>query len=445
VWVAVGVSLFLYLRPRDVNLPERLASAARMLAPLAVATAWLLPAAFVYAAALVTRDRSDVYDYTGPEFQRGMPIALHADEMTATQLAERLRPVFLISDDERWPIASVRGYLRKSKVRALPNGAPAKHPVHPTSAQLPVSCQPEARNPSADRRVCYALTGGCEDVTPDCDHGRDTRWPHGTLHSGRVYARVIVRGVPQRDRSPAVFQASDPFPSLYALVQYWLFYRNDLWRADSGLGRIEQRHEADWELVMVGVSKTSPLFVAYSAHCGGEVRQWADTATASDDGNRTRPAVWVARGSHANYPDPNPREPDFTSCARADPRQKKLLGFLAFAANLRETLPDSFVRQEPAVRAPIDARTPPFGFPGRWAETDAMAFGSTWQGASIPPDRGHVPRNKPAGPQTPTCKRIWRDPLAVLACDRYWGEDGLCTHALDVRYARTKDDVCVSA
>jgi hypothetical protein len=75
-------------------------------------------------------------------------------------------------------------------------------------------------------------------------------------------------------------------------LQYWQFYVFNDWY---------NRHEADWELVVVRLSPTETgwrrVAAAYSAHYGGHWRQWRDVECR--DG--THPVVYVARGSHAQY------------------------------------------------------------------------------------------------------------------------------------------------
>lgn len=65
-------------------------------------------------------------------------------------------------------------------------------------------------------------------------------------------------------------------------------------------------HLADWEMITVFFTaengKYQPSSCAYSSHFNGRLRQWEDVATVQG----THPIVHVARGSHANYYDPEP-------------------------------------------------------------------------------------------------------------------------------------------
>jgi hypothetical protein len=72
-------------------------------------------------------------------------------------------------------------------------------------------------------------------------------------------------------------------------IEYWFLYLyNDF----------VDRHEADWEGVTVVVDSGTPLGLSFSQHQG---RKWAAWPAALTDDH---PAVYVASGSHANYPLP---------------------------------------------------------------------------------------------------------------------------------------------
>jgi len=69
-------------------------------------------------------------------------------------------------------------------------------------------------------------------------------------------------------------------------IEYWFFYLyNDFY----------DKHEADWEGVTVFLDNGVPIGASYSQHQG---RKWTPWTTSTSAG----PTVYVARGSHANYP-----------------------------------------------------------------------------------------------------------------------------------------------
>jgi hypothetical protein len=73
-------------------------------------------------------------------------------------------------------------------------------------------------------------------------------------------------------------------------IEYWFLYLyNDFF----------DKHEADWEGVTVFLQGDVPLGVSYSQHQGRQWTPWALTSRSVDT-----PTVYVARGSHADYPMP---------------------------------------------------------------------------------------------------------------------------------------------
>ena len=116
----------------------------------------------------------------------------------------------------------------------------------------------------------------------------DVRGAEPYQHASRY--RTIEQQLEQAHPRPTVYwritrQASTGTTA----IEYWFLYLyNDF--AD--------KHEADWEGVTVFVKDESPIGSAYSQHQGRSWTPWPGKA--SDD----HPAVYVAAGSHANYPAP---------------------------------------------------------------------------------------------------------------------------------------------
>jgi hypothetical protein len=77
-------------------------------------------------------------------------------------------------------------------------------------------------------------------------------------------------------------------------LQYWFFYYfND--KAFLGFGL----HEGDWEMVQIGLGANDrPEAMTFAQHSHGERCRWKDV----EKRDRTRPIVYVARGSQASYP-----------------------------------------------------------------------------------------------------------------------------------------------
>ncbi len=169
-------------------------------------------------------------------------------------------------------------------------------------------------------------------------------------------AYPAVRGV--GPRRPEVGGVAQPLiDRTERVVQYWLFYPYNDWNARTAVGRVDETHEGDWELVAVGLDGDhAPVFVAYSAHCGGTWRPWSHARVVSgttrtsvvvtnDPAEASHPLVAVALGSHANYPTPGEREPDWAACGAEagsgaeGPGARPGLRALSYAANAREGTP----------------------------------------------------------------------------------------------------------
>jgi len=89
----------------------------------------------------------------------------------------------------------------------------------------------------------------------------------------------------------------------FYVIQYWYYYPFN----DGSLNS----HEGDWEWIQVAIPgievggnlepQAQPKFMFFSQHWRGVTVSWADVEKAGD-----RPKAYVARGSHAFYPDPCP-------------------------------------------------------------------------------------------------------------------------------------------
>lgn len=237
--------------------------------------------------------------------------------------------------------------------------------------------------------------------------------PDGTYREGAVYARVLRR---TSSKDPHFAGATYQGKQVKALIQYWLYYRYDDWRAPTVAGVIEQKHEGDWEGVMVALSNAAPLFVAYTAHCGGNWYPWhrIDAVSLPQaeppnlDHYRTHPLVAVAEGSHANYVGAAVnRTPDWGSCEGLTTSNADIL---SFAANIRDRTGDAW-RQIPRAIEPTVLRNklrPPMTYIGHWGgedETDLLGVG--------------MPRTivRGNGPTTPSAKRgLWNVPIWTILC-----------------------------
>ncbi|MFN2616722.1 MAG: hypothetical protein ABR581_06300 [Thermoleophilaceae bacterium] len=313
-------------------------------------------------------------------------------------LAHRFAPVLAFTSDERWSPIAVEEYYGAKKFAVLrPDDSPA-------SLDRP-SC------PSVGPPACLHMTihcpSGSED--PDCafseSHKQDEIVPRGA-----AYVRTLRRPA-SRDHSPdatalrGVFQDVTPTAKrLHSLIQYWLFYAYDEWETSVLWGELVQRHESDWEAVTVGLgARDAPLFVAYSAHCGGKWRPWKDVKRAFDD----HPLVAVARGSHANYPRANDRRPpDWTSCSRIP---EGIGALISYAANVRDKTSDDWHWGAKKL-VPVTEGKPPMSFPGTWGRNDQTVLVNA-----------KMHKSKPGGgPQSPPLQPLWQRPVTTIFCGAYW-------------------------
>jgi hypothetical protein len=190
------------------------------------------------------------------------------------------------------------------------------------------------------------------------------------------------------------------------VLQYWYFYYDDVYSYPfAPAGSLWQAHEGDWEVVNVVLSADEqPLSVAYSQHCLGQQRQWADTTRLSD----THPVVYVALGSHANYFEPGVHQ--FNSACVPLQVQGLLRSFgLPQPADVTSAEgPTAGPNVGDAAVMPvhqIDEDSPSWmSFPGTWGEQQFL---------HAPSPIGTVPFG--TSPQGPEFHDVWAHPLATIA------------------------------
>ena len=179
---------------------------------------------------------------------------------SALALAEQFAPTLRLSAAEHYRPIVMQDYVARTTLRT---GSPPVGRIvqqHPTLFSLPVG-------------------SGASYL--------DVRGPEPYLHASQY--RTIEQALEQA-RRPTVYWRISHQPSTGRLaVEYWFLYLyNDF--AD--------RHEADWEGVTVVVDNGAPLGVSFSQHQGRTWSAWPATLTDN------HPVVYVAAGSHANYPAP---------------------------------------------------------------------------------------------------------------------------------------------
>jgi hypothetical protein len=322
-----------------------------------------------------------------------LPSDPKADEK---QLVRSFQPVLAFREDQQWVPEAVDEYVAEAELIG-PDGD-----VEGTRSldTLPTACPGYAPSP------CYRLTIDCPTADP-CPAAKQPPLPdplpklQNPVKSGAVYARVV-----RADKIPDLFPEEvgtfdGERPSI--LIQYWYFYPYDEWRTPILAGELVQRHEADWEVVMVGLSDTRPLFVAYSQHCTGEWVPWEKVEVADTPAPRTRPLVAVARGSQANYPDAaQQRSPDWGKCAGVP---EGTVAVTSYASNIRDLTGYGFT-WKPAETVFAKRKQLPMNFPGFWGANGGAELVNA---RTFTLEEGGEPR-------TPSMQRQWTDPLVTALC-----------------------------
>ncbi|MGZ6639014.1 MAG: hypothetical protein ACXVII_39980 [Solirubrobacteraceae bacterium] len=179
---------------------------------------------------------------------------------SAVQLAAKYAPVLRLAVGERYRPLRLEDYLTTTVLRggSPPHGTLSQS--QPTLFSLPVASAPT-----------YLDVRGAD---PD-------------LHAAR-YPTIEQQLELARPRPTVYFHlAYQPGAGRVAL-EYWLLYLyNDFY----------DQHEADWEGITVVLQNGVPLGATYSQHQGRKWTVWSALSTSAG-----HPLVYVARGSHAQYP-----------------------------------------------------------------------------------------------------------------------------------------------
>ena len=177
-------------------------------------------------------------------------------------LLARHAPILVLHPAERLRPVPVDGFLADSDLMAPTGTGWAK-----VEAPLPVG----GAQYRLDQRACRAIEGP---TAISCY--ASTQAAHG--------AGPVAYGV--------AFRADGRIA-----LQYWLWYPYNVYSPTVPPGELWQVHEGDWESVSVILdARGKPLLAGYSQHSEGRRREWAKVSKVG-----SRPRVFVALGSHANY------------------------------------------------------------------------------------------------------------------------------------------------
>jgi hypothetical protein len=178
----------------------------------------------------------------------------------AIQLATKYAPVLRLAAGERYRPLRLEDYLTKTVLRGgtPPHGTPQQ--AQPTLFSLPVTAAPsylDIRDAQPNVRTT---------AYPGIEQQLELARPRPTIYFHLTYQPAAKR----------------------VAIEYWLLYLyNDFY----------DQHEADWEGVTVVLENGAPIGATYSQHQGRKWIPWSALSTTAG-----HPIVYVARGSHAEYP-----------------------------------------------------------------------------------------------------------------------------------------------
>ncbi len=199
--------------------------------------------------------------------------------------------------------------------------------------------------------------------------------PGDALSPGCVYARDSARATPPDESAVYAHITTQADKPGYLAVQYWLFWYYNDWN---------NKHESDWEFIQVLFKADTvqqalaedPYQVGFAQHEGGETAGWDDSKLGKEG---THPVVYSSQGSHASYFSP-----------------ALYLGRAASEGFGCDNTQAPSTRVTPRAVLLPDAPSGP-NDPLAW-----MAFQGRWG------ERHSGPNN---GPQGPTTKERWTDPV----------------------------------
>jgi hypothetical protein len=378
---------------------------------------WVSAVPFMIAAGMagyISRDSGRISD-TIPIADQSPSIPSAAN---SAMMAVEFAPVLVFAPHEQWRPVSIGDYI--ANARASDTRMPQK--TTPLDGQPYRPDQYRFAGCTLDK-PCYEISNPCipSPASARCLTSQDST---GTYD---LYRRVL-----DRPHYRSLFSGHLPFPDLQYMVQYWLFYPYDRWKSPEGL--LVQQHSGDWEAVTVGLSKQRPLFVAYSAHCGGVWRRWQDVRAVAVNYHQqpqatidwhtagTNPVAWVAEGSHAMYPSDGDAIPKWSDCIvklSGQPQVRSLLR-IVLSGSARETMAHQTTSAAYVGRLWPAIEYWWLDFPGEWGPSDRTTL------AGVPVSMG-------SGPLSPSCQPLWIDPIWSIFCNPHWsGPEDRCHSRTEV-------------
>jgi hypothetical protein len=199
---------------------------------------------------------------------------------TREGLLEAFAPILKFHEGEKYFPVRVEVSLFNSILRAEAPGAPHDTPGFPQHALTPEDLARYSWS-------FFNLDLPCDEDRPD--------------ECQAIYDAAVAA-----TEDPYVVYATATRPSEgnehYVIIQYWMnYYFNDMETQICGI-QLPQRaaHEGDWEHVSIALDTAlNPKHVTFAGH-GRETAKWSDV-----DRDGYHPIVYVGKGSHAHYKDPD--------------------------------------------------------------------------------------------------------------------------------------------
>jgi hypothetical protein len=342
---------------------------------------------------------SSVESHARHELWSGGRVSVPAVRVTRAQadtsssyLAQQFEPRLRLTTGERWYPTAVTWYVRQNP---KPNTDPPFCSAH------------QPGQPSAG---CYQLPPPCDTADPGpCA-------PSGSSDLALYYRYVSPANANPYDHSPP--STSDP----WTLIEYWVFYDYDSLETSA----VTQWHQADWEQVSVLVRRygnvARPVEVAFSQHCYGarvpaERVRWTDGS---------HPVVYVARGSHANYPRPISVPVRQLRCSLGvTPRYLGVAGLFFSSAvdGSRLEIPFSYLT---GLRDDADGTRPlpPLPLVPLRTAHDILSFNGSWGLDNNLSPLGIGRLRSSAGPPAPQHQGTWTTPFRSMLCSDRWLSTG---------------------
>lgn len=361
------------------------------------------------------------------------------------KLASRFAPVLEFTGEQSWAPRRVDSYLEQADLHELVEKKGQNEALGRPLEPRRLSEDELVRHCPLDgpRKCVLTIRCSLDDIDEQegkerCDRPDNPGAGYSTR--GTAYTRVVYDSpdppAGAAELTPAerklVFAPVGPYTGKrsgpyagkpYAIVQYWLFYYYDDWRAQTLFGNLRQSHEADWEVVSVVFDRDRPLFVALSSHCGGTWVPWersrvADLSDVEEETpaarrERLHTVVGVAEGSQANYYALSQNvPPNWARCSKIGTAELEVAtgGFKVRDKTGAET-----------VIRPADLR--PVGehdimeFHGEWGWNSVMHFETEF-------GRRHQIEEPGATAKTPTLQPLWYRTIDEIFCGNAWDRAG---------------------